>query len=157
MGAYTKDGQLTRVVFAAKANAKEKRNREEGRRSNESTLSISGEELQTPNSGNNGDGGKTAPLPPETRNDFAPFPLNRTFLSMPVLTRRFQEHIWKLVIQDGMSVREVSASVRVEMSRVAAVVRLVEIEKEWKRMVRISFFLSGLHSLRLYDDIIKID
>jgi hypothetical protein len=36
---------------------------------------------------------------------------------------------------EGKSVRDVSAQFSVEMSRVGAVVRLMEIEKEWKRIV----------------------
>jgi hypothetical protein len=152
MGAYNKEGQLTRVIAAAKKKSREVRSQEGGRGSNERTQSKPSNELQD----SNGDG-KTKSLPPETARDLAPFPLNRTFISQPVLTSKFQEHIWKLVIQDGMSVREVSASVGVEMSRVAAVVRLLEVEKEWRRIVRISFFPSLPHSSRLHDDIIKID
>lgn len=36
---------------------------------------------------------------------------------------------------DGWSVRQTSAKLGVEMGRVGAVVRLKEIEKEWKRIV----------------------
>lgn len=125
LGAYNKNGQLTRVVLAAKKSGKEK---DEEPQQNES---------EPPNNTENENGVKAADLPPETTRDLAPFPLNRTFMSQPVLSSEFQRHIWKQVILHGRSVREVSAKVSVEMSRVAAVVRLVEIENEWMRMVRI--------------------
>jgi len=73
-------------------------------------------------------------IPPETPRDLSPFPLNRAFISQPVLTSKFQEHIWELVMKEGLSVREVSAQVGVEMSRVGAVVRLLEVQKEWTRI-----------------------
>jgi len=59
-------------------------------------------------------------------------------------------------MKDGKSVREVSAELGVEMSRVGAVVRLKEIEKEWMRIV--SSTCASPHSIGLlYDDSIKID
>ncbi|KAL3418895.1 hypothetical protein PVAG01_09116 [Phlyctema vagabunda] len=72
-------------------------------------------------------------LPPERRQDLKPFPANTTFISPPVLNEDFREAIWKKVMEEGLSVREVSALFKVEMNRVGAVVRLKEIEKEWKR------------------------
>lgn len=140
MGAYNKDGVLRRVLDAARERAgKDKKSQNEAGVSNESTQPS--RESRTSSSDANGDAAKSQALPAETASDMAPFPLNRMFISQPVLTSKFQEHIWKLVIEDGMSVREVSATVSVEMSRVAAVVRLLEIEKEWKRIVRIFFSL----------------
>lgn len=82
--------------------------------------------------GEDKDTGKT---PPETARDLRPFPLNPAFLSQPVLSDDMREEIWKRIMQDGKSVREVSAELAVEMSRVGAVVRLKEIEKEWLRIV----------------------
>lgn len=60
-------------------------------------------------------------------------------------------------MKDGKSVREVSVELRVEMSRVGAVVRLKEVEKQWKSIV--SYFRGFTHVflylLQLYDDFKK--
>jgi hypothetical protein len=64
-----------------------------------------------------------------------PFPGNPFFISEPVLNEETRENIWTRVMQDGQSVREVSASLGIEMRRVGAVVRLMEVEKEWLRIV----------------------
>lgn len=79
------------------------------------------------------------PLPPETTRDLRVFPHNPQFLSQPVLSEEFREVIWERIMRDGQSVRDASAELRVEMSRVAAVVRLKEIEKEWQRIVSSTF------------------
>jgi hypothetical protein len=71
----------------------------------------------------------------DQRFDHSPFPLNRNFVSQPILSEQMRENIWKRIMQDGQSVRDVSATLGVEMRRVAAVVRLKEVEKEWLRIV----------------------
>lgn len=83
-------------------------------------------------------GGRSAEeknIPPETQRDRVPFPHNKMFISQAVLSEELREEIWSQIMKEGQSVREVSAKLRVEMSRVGAVVRLKEIEKEWKRIV----------------------
>lgn len=65
----------------------------------------------------------------------APFPGNPVFVSQPILSEEMREEIWRRIMQDGQTVRDVSASLGVEMRRVGAVVRLKEIEKEWLRIV----------------------
>lgn len=92
-------------------------------------------------------------LPPETSSDRVPFPLNKSFISQPVLSERFRKEIWKAVIIDGKSVRQVSAAYNVEMSRVGAVVRLMEVQKEWERIV--SFLLLYAFSSILFMMIFK--
>jgi len=72
-------------------------------------------------------------LPPETFTDLRPFPLNPTFQSQRVPSEELREVIWQRVMKDGKSVKDVSAELQVEMNRIGAVVRLMEIEKEWKR------------------------
>lgn len=67
----------------------------------------------------------------ETVSDLRPFPLNKYFQSEPVLSEEFREVIWAKIMKDGMSVKEVSAQLGVEMRRVGAVVRLKEVEKAW--------------------------
>lgn len=64
-----------------------------------------------------------------------PFPLNPAFRSQPVLSEALREEIWKQIIVDGKSVKEVSARFSVDMRRVSAVVRLMEVERDWKLKV----------------------
>lgn len=123
MGAYNKQGELIRVVQAAREKAQENKKKE-----------ATGEQDSASNDSENPDAKTDVEIPPETARDHAPFPMNRTFISQPVLTSAFQHYIWRKIIYEGKSVREVSAETDVEMSRVAAVVRLLEIEHEWKRI-----------------------
>lgn len=95
-------------------------------------------------------------LPPEKPSDLVPFPLNPTFKSEPVLSEKFRQKIWEAIIVEGQTVREASARFNVEMSRVGATVRLMEIQKEWERVVSTPFSLFTFHP-SFYDDIIKID
>ncbi|KAF7909543.1 uncharacterized protein EAF01_003261 [Botrytis porri] len=113
MGAYNPDGKLKRVVEAA-ADA-----RKDGG--------------PKPDSQNEPDANGNKELPPQSARDMIPFPGNRKFISQSVLSEELRELIWTKIMQDAMSVREVSAELGVEMSRVGAVVRLKEIEKEWER------------------------
>jgi hypothetical protein len=126
MGAYNAQGQLKRVVEAQSATARLRQER--------------GEE---PEKDAQGKDAKLKDLPEETQRDRVPFPLNRNFYSQPVLSEELREEIWSRIMKDGKSVREVSAELKVEMSRVGAVVRLKEVEKEWKRIVSLPlhFFL----------------
>lgn len=64
-----------------------------------------------------------------------PFPLNRTFFSQPVLSEALRQEIWRRVKVEGKSVRIVSVEMGVEMRRVGAVVRLVEVEKRMRKEV----------------------
>jgi hypothetical protein len=75
------------------------------------------------------------PIPKEDPGDLRPFPLNRYFQSQPVLSEELRQEIWRRVKTQGDSVRTVSTALNVEMRRVAAVVRLVELEKEMIREV----------------------
>jgi hypothetical protein len=65
-----------------------------------------------------------------------PFPLNDHFVSHPVLSQDLREEIWKRVRRDKQSVRSVSIELGVEMRRVGAAVRLVELERQWIAAVR---------------------
>ncbi|KAF7558513.1 hypothetical protein G7046_g5629 [Stylonectria norvegica] len=60
-----------------------------------------------------------------------PFPNNPLFRSQPVLDEHTRELIWNKVIQRGDSLKAVSAEIGVDVRRVAAVVRLKEVEKQW--------------------------
>lgn len=71
-----------------------------------------------------------------------PFPLNQNFVSEPILSEEMRAEIYKRVTQDKKSVRAVSIELKVDMRRVAAVVRLMEMEKAWRSQVCLSSFLS---------------
>lgn len=90
-------------------------------------------------------------IPKENAEDLMPFPMNRQFRSQAVLSEQLKDEIWKRVMEDGKSVRDTSAVLNVEIKRVAAVVRLKGVEKEWEKQVRDSVFdaypiLSALES-----------
>ncbi|KAI1212814.1 eukaryotic mitochondrial regulator protein-domain-containing protein [Annulohypoxylon truncatum] len=61
-----------------------------------------------------------------------PFPLNPQFISEPVLDDRARELIWEKVMRNGETIKAVSAELGVDIRRVAAVVRLKEVEKDWE-------------------------
>lgn len=79
------------------------------------------------------DGGK--PIPREQSDDLMPFPMNRKFRSLPVLSDELRDEIFSRVVEAGQSVRAVSADLGVEMRRVGAVVRLKSIEQQWEAEV----------------------
>ena len=76
------------------------------------------------------------PLPKESAEDLMPFPMNRQFRSQAVLSEELKDAIYEKVMEKGNSVRNVSAELGVEMNRVAAVVRLKAVEKQWAEQVR---------------------
>ena len=65
-----------------------------------------------------------------------PFPLNPHFVSESILSEALRLEIWKRVMVEKKSVRQVSVELGVEMRRVGAVVRLVEVEKRMRAKVR---------------------
>jgi hypothetical protein len=60
-----------------------------------------------------------------------PFPLNPTFRSQPVLSEEARETIWSRVVEKQESLKSISVSMGIDIRRVAAVVRLKEVEKRW--------------------------
>lgn len=74
-------------------------------------------------------------IPSARESDLRPFTLNRNFVSQPITSEELREAVWRGIMIEGLSVKEVSALYRVEMSRVGAIVRLKEIEKEWLKQV----------------------
>ncbi|KAK3311520.1 eukaryotic mitochondrial regulator protein-domain-containing protein [Chaetomium strumarium] len=62
-----------------------------------------------------------------------PFPNNPAFRSEPVLSESARETIWRAVMVEGLPLKAVSAEYKVDVRRVAAVVRMKEIEKKWER------------------------
>lgn len=64
-----------------------------------------------------------------------PFPGNPFFRSQSVLDENARETIWRRVKRNGEPMKVVSADMGVDVRRVAAVVRLKEIEKSWQKKV----------------------
>ena len=137
LGAYDAQGQLKRVVEASRNKETSKR---EDRKQTEEGRAPSNEDQPS---------GQDSAIPPETRNDLIPFPLNKAFISQAVLSEELREEVWSRIMKDGKSVRTVSAELGIEMSRVGAVVRLMEVEKEWKRIVSFTFFSSHSNKLMM--------
>lgn len=61
-----------------------------------------------------------------------PFPNNPLFRSQPVLDDSMRELIWQKIMQRGESIKAVSAEMGVDLRRVAAVVRLKEVQRKWE-------------------------
>ncbi|GAB7359789.1 hypothetical protein MBLNU230_g6958t2 [Neophaeotheca triangularis] len=70
-------------------------------------------------------------LPPERERDLRPYPLNNQFRSQPVLSEELREELYRQVVERKLDVATVSAAFGVDMRRVAAVVRLKTVEKQW--------------------------
>lgn len=68
-----------------------------------------------------------------------PFPNNPLFRSQPVLDDHTRELIWRYIMQNGRSIKDVSAEMGVDVRRVAAVVRLKELERDWESSVSSRF------------------
>lgn len=73
-----------------------------------------------------------------------PFPGNRNFVSESVLSEDLRNEVYVRVVEKKKSLRAVSVELGIDMKRIAAVVRLVEMERRQRAQVRIfapSFFL----------------
>jgi hypothetical protein len=78
-----------------------------------------------------------------------PFPNNPNFISESILSEDLREEIYKRVVTQKQSLRALSVELGIDMKRIAAVVRLVELEKRQRSQVRISFFSCPLFLLDL--------
>lgn len=73
-----------------------------------------------------------------------PFPLNQNFVSESILSEELRNEIYDRVVNQKKSVRAVSVDLGVDMRRVGAVVRLVELEKRQKQQVCVPLFFISL-------------
>ncbi|RMZ88939.1 hypothetical protein DV736_g3830, partial [Chaetothyriales sp. CBS 134916] len=62
-----------------------------------------------------------------------PFPLNPHFISQSIPSEALRVEVWRRVQEEKKSIRQVSVELGVEMRRVAAIVRLMELEKNMIR------------------------
>lgn len=66
-----------------------------------------------------------------------PFPNNQNFVSENILSEELRNEIYVRVVEKKKSVRAVSVQLGIDMKRIAAVVRLVELERRQRAQVRI--------------------
>ncbi|KAF2721159.1 hypothetical protein K431DRAFT_247890 [Polychaeton citri CBS 116435] len=145
LGAYDKSGKLARLRLL-KRDAEENAE-DEGSKELETEASIVQQEIdqgvsdeereiraeqravarQEAQGGANGEN----PMPKERRSDLRPYPLNSNFRSQRVLSEELREEVYRLVAVKGEAVSAISARLGIDMRRVAAVVRLKTIEKQW--------------------------
>ncbi|KAH8433081.1 mitochondrial 37S ribosomal protein mS45 [Aspergillus melleus] len=69
----------------------------------------------------------------EDRQNTRPFPLNPNFVSESILSEELRNEVYEQVVVKKKSVRAVSVEYGIDMRRVGAVVRLVELEKRTKQ------------------------
>jgi hypothetical protein len=74
---------------------------------------------------------KQAEAPQDASEVVRPFPLNPFFRSEAVLSQELREEIYRQVADRGADITSVSAAFGVDIRRVAAVVRLMAVEKQW--------------------------
>ena len=70
-------------------------------------------------------------MPSERPQDLKPYPENPFFVSQSVLSEGLREQIYKRVVHSGDELKSVSVLFGVDVRRVAAVVRLKTLEKQW--------------------------
>lgn len=137
LSAYDRRGSLIRAKDGGQnvsGQSKKEKSLDDGRTADEEALEAAATADEQENQ-----------LPPETLDDLRPFPLNRNFVSQSILSEDLRNEIWERVQQQGKSVRQVSIEMGVDMRRVAAVVRLVEVEKRMRAEVSTHFpFISFL-------------
>jgi len=87
--------------------------------------------------------------PKDGRATVLPFPLNPIFPSTPVVSDALAEEVYYRVVTAGKTVRMVSAELNVSLQRVAAIVRLKTIEKQWQKEGKrtLPFLTKAVHSM----------
>lgn len=75
-----------------------------------------------------------------------PFPMNPFFRSEPVLSEMLRDEVYRRVTVAKESLKLVSAELGIDVRRVAAVVRMKEIEKQWVKEVSTQPFLLSIKS-----------
>lgn len=74
-----------------------------------------------------------------------PFPTNPDFISRPVLSDASREAIWRDAFENQLNIKTISAKYSVDVRRVAAVIRMKQVEKtmiaEVSRSLPLAFFL----------------
>lgn len=98
-------------------------------------------------------------IPPERLGDMRPYPLNQSFRSQPVLSEELREQLYIQVVNYKHDIPSVAATFGVDVRRVAAVIRLKTIEKQWEEEVSthslLFLFIPPRSTLACYDDLKK--
>jgi transposase len=102
----------------------EREDRAEDRKARRATLDADQEEME-----------ERGGIPKERASDLRPYPLNRDFRSQPVLSEELREQLYQVLVTQGNDLSAVAAAFQVDVRRVAAVVRLKTIEKQWEAEV----------------------
>lgn len=71
----------------------------------------------------------------ESSENNRPFPNNPSFFSEPVLSEELRNEVYNRIVEQKKSLRAVSVELGIDMKRIAAVVRLVELEKRQRAQV----------------------
>ncbi|KAG8630023.1 hypothetical protein KVT40_001642 [Elsinoe batatas] len=129
LGAYLSNGQLRRDQNQRPTGDGEDG---EGGEEGEARGSTGEDELDEAAEGEGeGEEGEDG-LPTAKEEDLRPYPLNKHFLSQSVLSEELKRVIWQKVVEGKESVSAVSVELGVDMRRVGAVVRLMEVERKWE-------------------------
>jgi hypothetical protein len=158
LNAYNKQGALIRQAISVKEDAAKKSKQVNAENAEELELTEQEKarreerdrELQRAAAESQASQATNQKLPPETAEDLRPFPLNRNFVSERVLSEELREMLYVNVEERGRTIRQVSADFKVSIERVAAVVRMKQMERDWLAKVRSS--LSSFTLLTINDD-----
>lgn len=148
LSAYDRTGNLTRRKYmrddAAQTDPKEEERREAQILKAEEEEDIDEAERQARAEGRAAARLQRAAFlkrtPKERPSDLRPFPLNENFRSQAVLSEEFREELYRQIVVKKMDLQGVSAAYGVDMRRVAAVVRLKTVEKQWIEEVSLPIY-----------------
>lgn len=124
LGAYDRSGNLLRLRYGAEQENEEEDKIDESKLSDEEKAKRI-EEKETKEKEDR------HKMPKERASDLRPYPLNNDFRSQSVLSEELREELYKKIVDEKVDLSTVSALYGVDMRRVAAVVRLKAIEKNW--------------------------
>ncbi|EMC93745.1 hypothetical protein BAUCODRAFT_75161 [Baudoinia panamericana UAMH 10762] len=134
MNAYDKQGNLLRTRNAGRE-AGSRRNKPEEETLEEDEETAARRDLENPDltdeEPRDEESDARGGIPKERRSDMRPYPLNDQFSSQAVLSEELREELYTQVAVYKHDISSVAASFSVDIRRVAAVVRLKTIEKQW--------------------------
>ncbi|QIW94562.1 hypothetical protein AMS68_000080 [Peltaster fructicola] len=128
MNAYNNRGELTRVSRAQQY----RQDDEEMIRRKEVEDGIAEEEREERAELRKQESDARSGIPKERMGDRRPFPLNQFFVSESVLSEDMREEVYQQVVESKLDISTVSSMYGIDIRRVAAVVRLKTIEKQWQ-------------------------
>lgn len=135
LGAYDKSGRLIRGSQSRSQERKEREAQDEDDAPAREGEARGSQDGASANKSGRERAGRQTGIPPETKEDLQPFPLNPFFRSEAVLSEDLRNEVFRRVTEQGHTVRQVSQDLSVDMSRVGAVVRLKTVEQDWLKKV----------------------